>query len=85
MAKAALLLATEPLDKVTGRVTYSQEILAEFGWIDNAKGTGVDPGAHGQRLLQDLSRFRDRQQGAPAIRGAPFALPALCGLLLTDT
>ncbi len=42
MAKSALLLATEPLDKVTGRVTYSQEILGEFGWIDNAKGTGVD-------------------------------------------
>jgi hypothetical protein len=42
MAKAALLLATEPLDKVTGRVTYSQEILGEFGWIDNAKGTGVE-------------------------------------------
>ncbi len=42
MARAALLLATEPLDKVTGRVTYSQEILKEFGWIDQAKGTGVD-------------------------------------------
>ena len=34
MAKSALLLATEPLDKVTGRVTYSQQILKEFGWID---------------------------------------------------
>ena len=43
MAKAALLLATEPLDKVTGRVTYSQEILKEFGWITTAKGRGVDP------------------------------------------
>jgi NAD(P)-dependent dehydrogenase (short-subunit alcohol dehydrogenase family) len=43
MARAALLLATEPLDKVTGRVTYSQQILKEFGWIKNAKGTGVDP------------------------------------------
>ena len=42
MAKSALLLATEPLDKVTGRVTYSQEILKEFGWIDKAQGTGVD-------------------------------------------
>lgn len=42
MAKAALLLATEPLDKVTGRVTYSQEILQEFGWITNGKGTGID-------------------------------------------
>lgn len=42
MAKSALLLATEPLDKVTGRVTYSQEILLEFGWIPTGKGTGID-------------------------------------------
>jgi NAD(P)-dependent dehydrogenase (short-subunit alcohol dehydrogenase family) len=42
MAKAALLLATEPLDAVTGRVTYSQQILKEFGWIDRARGRGVD-------------------------------------------
>jgi NAD(P)-dependent dehydrogenase (short-subunit alcohol dehydrogenase family) len=42
MARAALLLATEPLDKVTGRVTYSQEILQEFGWIKDGKGTGID-------------------------------------------
>jgi citronellol/citronellal dehydrogenase len=42
MAKAALLLATEPLDKVSGRVTYSQQILKEFDWIDTAQGGGVD-------------------------------------------
>jgi NAD(P)-dependent dehydrogenase (short-subunit alcohol dehydrogenase family) len=42
MAKSALLLASEPLDKVTGRVTYSQEILKEFDWIQDAKGTGID-------------------------------------------
>jgi citronellol/citronellal dehydrogenase len=42
MAKAALLLATEPLDRVTGRVTYSQQILKEFGWITNARGRGVE-------------------------------------------
>ena len=42
MANAALLLATEPLDKVTGRVTYSQQILQEFGWISNGRGTGID-------------------------------------------
>jgi NAD(P)-dependent dehydrogenase (short-subunit alcohol dehydrogenase family) len=42
MAKASLLLATEPLDKVSGRVTYSQQILKEFGWIDEAKGGGVE-------------------------------------------
>jgi NAD(P)-dependent dehydrogenase (short-subunit alcohol dehydrogenase family) len=46
MAKATLLLASEPLDKVTGRVTYSQQILLEFGWIKKGQGTGVDrPGS----------------------------------------
>jgi NAD(P)-dependent dehydrogenase (short-subunit alcohol dehydrogenase family) len=43
MAKAVFLLATEPLDKVTGRVTYSQLILNEYGWIPEAQGIGVDP------------------------------------------
>lgn len=42
MAKAALLLATEPREKVAGRVTYSQEILLEFGWIGEGRGLGVD-------------------------------------------
>jgi NAD(P)-dependent dehydrogenase (short-subunit alcohol dehydrogenase family) len=46
MARAALLLATEPCDKVTGRVCYSQQILKEFGWIETARGRGVDtPGS----------------------------------------
>ena len=45
MAKAALLLATEPLDRVSGRVTYSQQILAEFGWVTEAKGIGTGAGA----------------------------------------
>ncbi|HJP40168.1 MAG TPA: SDR family NAD(P)-dependent oxidoreductase [Dehalococcoidia bacterium] len=46
MARATLLLATEPLDKVTGRVTYSQQILVEFGWMDKGQGTGIDhPGS----------------------------------------
>jgi citronellol/citronellal dehydrogenase len=46
MAKAVLLLASEPLDRVTGRVTYSQQILKEWGWITNAHGRGVDmPGS----------------------------------------
>ncbi len=51
MANAALLLATEPLDKVTGRVTYSQEILQEFGWITDGKGLGLDrPGSGFSRM-----------------------------------
>jgi citronellol/citronellal dehydrogenase len=41
MAKAALLLATEPLEKISGRVCYSQQILQEFGWITDGKGRGV--------------------------------------------
>jgi hypothetical protein len=42
MAKAALLLASEPAEQVNGRVTYSQQILKEFGWIDAARGRGVE-------------------------------------------
>jgi NAD(P)-dependent dehydrogenase (short-subunit alcohol dehydrogenase family) len=42
MARAALLLATEPIEKVSGRVTYSQQILQEFGWIEKGRGLGVD-------------------------------------------
>ena len=42
MAKSALLLATEPLEKITGRVTYDQEVLLEVGWISEGHGTGVD-------------------------------------------
>jgi len=42
MAQAALVLATEPLDKTTGRVSYSQPLLREFGWITEARGRGVD-------------------------------------------
>jgi len=46
MAKAVLLLATEPLDKVSGRVAYSQAILQEFGWIAKGEGVGVNlPGS----------------------------------------
>ena len=46
MARAALLLATEPAAKVNGRVTYSQQILREYGWIEKAGGRGVDsPGS----------------------------------------
>jgi citronellol/citronellal dehydrogenase len=42
MARAVLLLASERIDRVTGRVTYSQQILKEFGWITDAHGRGVD-------------------------------------------
>lgn len=46
MARAALLLASEAPEQVNGRVTYSQQILKEFGWIEAARGRGVDsPGS----------------------------------------
>jgi NAD(P)-dependent dehydrogenase (short-subunit alcohol dehydrogenase family) len=46
MAQAALLLASEDPEKVNGRVTYSQQILEEFGWIEKGRGRGVDsPGS----------------------------------------
>ncbi|NTV89885.1 MAG: SDR family NAD(P)-dependent oxidoreductase [Clostridiales bacterium] len=51
MSRAALLLATEPLDKVTGRVTYCQAILEEFGWISGARGVGIDEPGSGYSLI----------------------------------
>jgi NAD(P)-dependent dehydrogenase (short-subunit alcohol dehydrogenase family) len=42
MARAALLLASAPAERVNGRVTYSQQILKEFGWIEDGVGRGVD-------------------------------------------
>jgi citronellol/citronellal dehydrogenase len=41
MARAALLLASEPPDMVNGRVTYSQQILGEYGLLDEPTGRGV--------------------------------------------
>ena len=41
MARAALLLASEDPAKINGRVTYSQQILKEFGWIEAGEGRGV--------------------------------------------
>ena len=42
MARATLLLASEAPEKVNGRVTYSQLILGEFGWIETPAGRGID-------------------------------------------
>jgi len=47
MARAALLLASEAPEKVNGRVTYSQLILEEFGWIEKAVGRGVESAGSG--------------------------------------
>jgi NAD(P)-dependent dehydrogenase (short-subunit alcohol dehydrogenase family) len=46
MAEAALLLATEPIDRVTGRVCYSQQLLVELGRLRSGRGLGIDrPGS----------------------------------------
>jgi NAD(P)-dependent dehydrogenase (short-subunit alcohol dehydrogenase family) len=42
MARAALLLASEPPERINGRVTYSQQILGEYGLLEAPKGRGVD-------------------------------------------
>jgi NAD(P)-dependent dehydrogenase (short-subunit alcohol dehydrogenase family) len=47
MAKAALVLASERADKVSGRVTYSQVLLKEYGLIDQGKGIGFDVAGSG--------------------------------------
>lgn len=52
MAKAALILASEPADKISGRVTYSQEILGEFGQLDSPQGTGTPGGRVGSGYSQ---------------------------------
>ncbi len=51
MARAALLLASEAPLKVNGRVTYSQQILKEFGWIEEATGRGVTIRGSGYSLI----------------------------------
>ncbi|MCB1646046.1 MAG: SDR family NAD(P)-dependent oxidoreductase [Pseudomonadales bacterium] len=51
MAQAALLFASEDPVKVNGRVTYSQEILQEFGWISDGKGRGIDSQGSGYSLI----------------------------------
>lgn len=51
MADATLLLASEAPEKVNGRVTYSQQILKEFGWIEAARGRGVDIKGSGYSLI----------------------------------
>jgi NAD(P)-dependent dehydrogenase (short-subunit alcohol dehydrogenase family) len=47
MAKATLLLASEATEVISGRVTYSQEILQEFEWITDGQGRGIDTNGSG--------------------------------------
>jgi NAD(P)-dependent dehydrogenase (short-subunit alcohol dehydrogenase family) len=43
MPEAICLLATVPLEQMTGRVVYSQQVLLEHGRIASGAGLGVDP------------------------------------------
>src|SRR5437870_4960298 len=47
MAKAALVLASEPPEKVSGVVTYSQTLLKQYGLIDDGKGIGFEVAGSG--------------------------------------
>lgn len=51
MARSALILATEPLEKVTGRVTYRQMLLKEYGLIDQGRGIGFERQGSGYSLI----------------------------------
>jgi citronellol/citronellal dehydrogenase len=52
LAKASLILASEPMDSVTGRVTYSQLLLEEYGLLKNPRGIGIDPDRPGTGYSQ---------------------------------
>ena len=52
MALASLVLVTEPTNRITGRVTYSQQILKEMCVIDESEGTGTEGGRTGSGYSQ---------------------------------
>ena len=43
MPEAVRVLVTDDLDRVAGRVLYSQQLLLEKGLIESGGGLGVDP------------------------------------------
>ena len=47
MAECVLLLATEPVERVAGRVCHSQQLLAEYGRLDNPRGHMIDESGSG--------------------------------------
>ncbi len=51
MAQAALILASEPIDKVTGLVTYSQTLLKQYGVKVNGLGIGFERKGSGYSLI----------------------------------
>lgn len=51
MAQAALILASEPFDKVTGVVTYSQVLLKQYGLLERGHGIGFDGEGSGYSMI----------------------------------
>lgn len=51
MAQSALILASEPLDKVTGLVTYSQALLKDYGIIKEGRGFGFETKGSGYSMI----------------------------------
>ncbi len=51
MGKAAVILATEPVDKVSGWVTYDQVVLKQYGLIKEGHGIGFDRPGSGYSLM----------------------------------
>jgi citronellol/citronellal dehydrogenase len=51
MARSTLILATEPVKKITGRVTYSQELMKEYGLLKEGRGIGFDRKGSGYSLI----------------------------------
>ncbi|HVA79811.1 MAG TPA: SDR family NAD(P)-dependent oxidoreductase [Candidatus Binataceae bacterium] len=51
MARATLILATEPVNKITGRVTYSQELMKEYGMLEKGRGIGFDRKGSGYSMI----------------------------------
>jgi citronellol/citronellal dehydrogenase len=51
MAQSALILASEPLDKVTGLVTYSQVLLKQYGLIKEGRGIGFERKGSGYSMI----------------------------------
>ncbi len=51
MAQAALILASEPPDKVSGLVTYSQVLLKRYGLLKQGHGIGFDREGSGYSMI----------------------------------
>ena len=66
------MLATEPLDKVTGLVTYSQTLLKQYGVKVNGRGIGFERKGSGYSLIS--RRFAPEKENVSRSRiVSPFS------------